>query len=160
MIRLIAAIDRNRGIGKNGGQPWYIPEDEAYFAQQTKSHGGHVLVGSTTFKTFHGPLADRQNYVLTRSKDTVDGAELVHDLEKFLDHFQDSDLWVIGGADVFSQVIGLERADELYLTKIEADFGCQQFFPPYEDRFSLVGEGELQEQNGFIFSYHRYAKLQ
>lgn len=158
MIRLIAALDRQRGIGKHGGQPWHIPEDEGYFAEQTKSHGGHVLVGSTTFQTFTGPLSNRQNYLLTRNKEPVDGVELVHDLDKFLHEFQDRDLWVIGGANVFSQVLELDKADELYLTHIEADFGCHQFFPEYEDEFSLIGQSELQEQNGFIFSYRRYSK--
>lgn len=158
MIRLIAAIDRQRGIGKNGGQPWYLPEDEAYFTEQTKSHGSNVLVGSITFQTFHGPLADRQNYLLTRSKDEIDGVELVHDLEKFLRDFQERDLWVVGGANVFAQVMELGKADELYLTKIEADFGCQQFFPEYEADYSLVKQGDLHEQNGFIFAFTQYAK--
>lgn len=158
MIRLIAAIDRRRGIGKNGGQPWYIPEDEAYFTEKTKSLGGNVLVGSTTYQTFRGPLSERQNYLLTSKKDPIQGVELVHDLEKFLHDFQNRDLWVIGGANVFSQVMELGKADELYLTHIEADFGCQQFFPSYEDEFSLIGQSELQEQNGFIFSYRQYSK--
>lgn len=156
MIRLIAAIDRQRGLGKHGGQPWYIPEDEAYFTRLTQEYGGEVLVGGTTFRTFHGPLVGRQNHVLTRDKTPIDGVELVHDLEKFLAEFQDRDLWVIGGADVFTQVVQLRRADELYLTKIEADFGCQQFFPPYEDTFTVTEQSDLQEQNGFLFTYTKY----
>ncbi len=158
MIRLIAAIDRQRGIAKHGGQPWHIPEDEEYFSRLTKEHGGHVLIGGTTFRTFSGPLSDRQNYVLTRDKTPIEGVELVHNLEKFLNGFQDRDLWVVGGADVFSQVLQAGRADELYVTKIEADFGCQQFFPAYEDNFTLASQGDLQEQNGFIFSYAIYTK--
>src|ERR1700679_1620258 len=93
MIRLIAAIDRKRGVAKGGLQPWYIPEDERYFGEQTKKNGGAVLVGSTTFKTFHEPLAGRQNYVLTSDRTPITGAELVNDLEKFLKDFQNKDLW-------------------------------------------------------------------
>ena len=158
MIRLIAAIDRQCGIGKHGGQPWHIPDDEVYFTEQTKSHGGNILVGSTTFRTFKSPLPDRQNYLLTSQKEPVDGMELVHNLEKYLADYQDQDLWVIGGANVFAQVMELGRADELYLTRIEADFGCQQFFPDYEADFELAGQSELHEQNGFIFSYLRFIK--
>ncbi len=158
MIRLIAAIDRQRGIAKQGFQPWFIPEDEQYFIQKTKSEGGIVLVGSTTFKTFKGPLVDRQNFVLTHDTEPIEGVELVHDLEKFLKDYQAKDLWVVGGANVFAQTIELGLADELYITKIEADFGCNQFFPEYEDTFTLTEQSDLREQNGFIFTYCKYAK--
>ena len=158
MIRLIAAIDRQRGIAKQGFQPWFIPEDEAFFTKLTKQYGGHVLVGSTTFKTFHGPLKQRDNYVLTRDKTPIEGVGLVHDLEKFLNDFSDRDLWVIGGANVFSQVFELGKADELYLNHIDADFGCNQFFPEFAAGFHQTDKSDLHEQNGFIFTFATYAK--
>ena len=160
MIRLIAAIDRKRGISKDGFQPWSIPDDEQFFTEQTQLHGGNILVGSTTFKMFHAPLSGRNNYVLTRDNTPVEGAELVHNLEKFLNDFQNRDLWIIGGANVYSQVMALGKADELYLTKIEADFGCNQFFPAYDEGFVLKEQSELHEQNGFIFSYCVYSRAQ
>jgi dihydrofolate reductase len=159
MIRLIAAVDRKLGIAKGGVQPWSIPEDEQYFSEQTKKYGGAVLVGSTTFKTFREPLVDRQNYVLTRDRAPISGAEVVNDLEKILKDFQDRDLWVIGGANIFAQVIEAGKADELYLTHIQADFGCNQFLPEYGQGFKLAEQSELREQNGFIFTYARYAKV-
>jgi dihydrofolate reductase len=158
MIRLIAALDRRRGIGKHGGQPWSIPDDERYFSDKTKSLGGNILVGSTTFKTFRGPLVDRHNFVLTSHDDPLEGATLVHDLTQFLQDFADKDLWVVGGAKVFEQVIQAGRADELYLTHIDADFKCDQFFPDYEAAFKLVEQSDPYEQNGFHFTYARYIK--
>jgi dihydrofolate reductase len=159
MIRLIAAVDRRLGIGKHGGQPWNIPEDEAYFAECTKSHGACILTGSVTFKTFKKPLPDRTNYVLTSHDEPIEGAELVHDLAGFLESFSDKDLWVIGGANVFQEVMDLGKADELYLTHIDADFNCDRFFPAYEDKFRLIEKGEEREQNGFHFSLAKYAKV-
>jgi dihydrofolate reductase len=158
MIRLIAAIDRKRGIAKGGIQPWFIPEDECYFTDETKKYGAAVLVGSTTFKTFHEPLAGRQNYVLTRDRTPIAGAETVNDLERFLKGLQGKDLWVVGGANVFAQVIEAGQADELYLTHIQADFGCNQFFPEYQQTFKLAEQTDLHEENGFIFSSARYTK--
>jgi dihydrofolate reductase len=158
MIRLIAAIDRKQGIGKHGGQPWYIPEDERYFSEKTKSYGGDILVGSTTFKTFKGPLPDRQNFVLTRHDEPLAGATLVHDLPEFLQAYETKDLWVIGGAKVFEAVMQAGKADELYLTHIDADFGCGQFFPAYNQNFKLAEQSEPHEQNGFHFTYARYVK--
>ncbi len=158
MIRLIAAIDRKQGIGKDGFQPWLIPDDEAYFTSHTKDYGGNILVGNTTYKLFHGPLAERDNYVLTRDNTPIEGVELVHNLEKFLKDLQGHDLWVIGGANVFSQIMQLGKADELYLTRIEADFGCNQFFPDFSQGFSLQERSDLHEQNGFLYSYEIYTK--
>jgi dihydrofolate reductase len=158
MIRLIAAIDRRRGLAKHGILPWYIPEDEQYFTDQTKTCGGNVLTGSTTFRNTYKakPLAERKNYILTHQTEPIKGVEIVHDLAKFLEGFQDKDLWVAGGVGVFEQVMQAGKADELYLTHIDADFRCNQFFPAYEHGFKLADRTEPEEQNGFTFYYARY----
>lgn len=161
MIRLIAAYDRQGGIAKQGFMPWNIPEDMAYFTAKTKSDGGNILVGSTTFATFKGPLVDRKNYLLTSNKDLVEGVELVHNLNPFLKSYSQSaeqHLWVVGGANVFAQVVEAGLVDEIYATRIEADFGCNQFFPRISDDFEVVSESELHEQNGFIFRYQILAR--
>lgn len=158
MNRLIVAIDRKRGMAKQGIFPWHIPEDEKYYDESTKTRSGNVLMGNTTFKTLNGPMPDRQNYVLTHDKTPVAGVELVHDLDQFLRDFEDKDLWVIGGANVFAQVMQMGKAGELYITHIEADFNCNQFFPEYETGFKLAERSDLHEQNGFIFSYAKYVK--
>jgi dihydrofolate reductase len=160
MIRLIAAIDRQRGIAKNGGMPWNIPEDEAYFTRQTKTHGGQVLTGGKTFRETYKsrPLADRNNYILTHDTTLTPGITLVRDLNKFLEDFSNQDLWVAGGAEVFAQIIEMGKADELYLTYIDADFDCDQFFPAYQDGFVLAEQSKSHEQNGFTFTYARYVK--
>jgi dihydrofolate reductase len=159
MNRLIVAVDRKLGMAKKGFQPWSIPDDEQYFAEKTKSDGGIVLIGRTTFETFkNGPLAGRQNYVLTHSTDPIEGVTLVHDLDKFLDDFHDKDVWVVGGAAVFEGVMKLGKADELYVTHIDADFGCDQFFPSYETGFKLIDKTDSKEQNGFTYTYARYVK--
>lgn len=160
MIRFIAAIDRKRGIAKHGGMPWSIPEDEKYFTDMTKTLGGNVLTGGKTFRdTYKGkPLADRQNYILTRQDTSIENVVIVHDLSKLLDEFIDKDLWVSGGAEVFKEIMDAGKADELYLTHIDADFGCDQFLPEYEAGFKKVEESEVREQNGFRFTYAKYTR--
>jgi dihydrofolate reductase len=157
MIRFIVAIDRQRGIAKHGFMPWNIPEDEAYFTDKTKSLGGNVLTGGVTFREAYlgKPLQDRQNFILTRDTTPIEGVTVVNDIDSFLNDFQD-DLWVAGGANVFEQIIG--RADELYLTHIGADFGCDQFMPDYKDQFELLDKGETREQNGFQYYYAVYKR--
>ncbi len=158
MIRLIVALDNKLGIAKAGKQPWKIPEDEQYFATQTKTYGGNVLSGSTTFKTYNKPLVDRHNFVLTHSQEPIEGAKLVHDLDKFLEDYQDKDLWVAGGADVYRQIIDAGKADELYITHISADLDCDQFFPEFEANFTKIEESETHHQNDYAFTYAKYTK--
>jgi len=149
MIRLIAAIDQQRGIAKHGCIPWSIPSDEHFFTSETKKYGGVTLTGRVTFDTFKRPLVDRQNFVLSRQQLSTQGAEIVHDIDDFITNH--SEVWIIGGAEVFAQTI--QRADELYLTPIDATFGCDRFFPEYQDQFKLVSQSPAQEENGFRFRY-------
>lgn len=158
MIRLIVAMDRKRGIAKQGFQPWNIPEDEKYFATMTKQFGASLLVGNTTMRVMGGPLPERTNYVLTTDKTPIEGATVVNNLEKFFKEYQGEDLWVIGGANVYSQCLELSVVDQIYVTQIEADFSCNQFFPVINDSYKLSNQPELQEQNGFIFRYEIYTK--
>lgn len=158
MNRLIVAIDRKRGLAKHGFMPWFIPEDEQYFTDQTKTHGAKVLSGGVTFREGYNsrPLPERQNFILTHDTTPIQGVTLVHDLEKFLEDFKNEELWIAGGAKVFEQVIKLGFANELYLTHIDADFGCDQFFPEYKANFILHEQSERREQNGFYFTYAKY----
>lgn len=156
MIRLISAVDQKRGIAKAGVQPWDIPQDLSYFYQQTTSNGGIVLMGQKTFELLGQPLKDRRNYVLSRQPRSGDGVIYVQDLDQFLNS-QHEDVWIIGGASLFEQ--GIVVADELYLTCIEADFGCDQFFPEYEHVFEPIETSDLHTENGFIFSYKKFKKL-
>jgi dihydrofolate reductase len=159
MIRLIAAIDRSNGIAKHGVMPWNIPEDEKFFTDQTKTHGGHVLTGGVTFREAYQnrPLQDRHNYILTHDETPIEGVELVHDIAQFLSSFK-KDLWVSGGAVVFDEIMKLGKADELYLTHIDADFGCDRFFPDYSDNFKMTDQSEPREQNGFRYIYTVYTR--
>lgn len=158
MIRLIVAVDRKMGMAKHGGQPWYIPHDEHYFTEKTKSLGGYNLIGKTTYETFKGPLKDRKNFVLTPSDTPIEGAELIHNLETFLRDYKDRDIWVVGGANVFKQVIDMGYADELYITHIDADFGCHLSFPEYKNNFELKEQTDWMEENGFRFRYAIYRR--
>jgi dihydrofolate reductase len=160
MIRLLVAIDRKRGIAKHGATPWYIPDDMANFVKLSKSYGGNILVGGTTFREAlkSKPLTGRTNYLLTKDDRPIAGVELVHDLHSWLKSMSNQDVWVIGGASVFEQVFTQDLADELYITHIDADFHCDQFFPDYESKFQLQSQSESKEQNGFHYTFAVYTK--
>jgi len=154
MIRLIAAIDDRRGIATATGIPWSLPEDAAYFRDRTRT--GLILMGRSTYDEFASPLHDRENYVLTHD-DTVplrDGFVAVPSLDDLRARVPDGDVWVIGGAAVYAATIG--QADELFLTRVLADFDCTKFFPPFEDGFTLTSEGEEHEDGGVRFRFQTW----
>ena len=51
MINIIAAISKNRVIGKNNLIPWHIPEDLKYFKKKTSGKNSALIMGSNTWKS-------------------------------------------------------------------------------------------------------------
>jgi dihydrofolate reductase len=153
MIRHIVAFDSKQGIAKGGIQPWFIPDDEVFFQSETKKYGGKVLMGARTFDAIKHPLKERENFILTHDSTLIPGAVVVNDLQQFLAELQ-GDLWIIGGGEIFAQTLNI--AGELYITKIEADFRCDRFYPEYENKFTLARRSEPKVQNGFRYTYEIY----
>ena len=69
MIRLIAAIDSQRGIATDSGIPWKLPGDTAYFREKTAN--GLIVMGRATYDEFAAPLHGRENYVLSTTHDAL-----------------------------------------------------------------------------------------
>lgn len=151
MIRLIVALDKERGIAKNGDQPWNLPADKAYFMEQTQKYGGIVLMGHRAYQVIGHALKNRRNIVVSRHVGLIiPGVEVVHDLEAFAKNAR-HDIWIIGGSSVFEQA--LPYADELYITRIDAVFDCDQFFPKFEDTFVFKQKNKDIRQNKLTFRY-------
>lgn len=155
MIRLIAAIDSRRGIARNGQIPWDLPSDRAYFNSQTLKFGGNILMGHTTFNTLRGSLVGITDYVVSHSLIKLPGSVvLVNDIESFLNNFKE-DLWVIGGEGIYALTIG--KAQELYLTNIESDFNCDQFFPSFSG-FKLKSFDGPKKENNQTFNFEVFER--
>lgn len=144
---IIAALGRNRVIGKDGKLPWHISEDLKRFKCLTTGHT--VLMGRKTFESLGKPLPNRRNVVLTSQE--ISGVETYPTLAQALHALeQEEKVFVIGGGEVFAQL--LDQADELHLTLVDKDVEGDTYFPPYEHligaRFKLVSR---EEHDGFVF---------
>jgi dihydrofolate reductase len=127
ILALIAAVARNRGIGKEGKLPWHISEDLRRFKKLTM--GCPILMGHATWDSLGKPLPGRRNVVL--SSKPLPGVETYGSVEQALDALKGEErVFVIGGGRVYSRL--LERADELYLTIVDREVDADTFFPPYE----------------------------
>lgn len=155
-IKFIAAIDEERGLAKNGRLPWDLPSDRKFFRDHIKSGVG--LMGWNTFEA-NGrrpfPTSPR-NVVITNRREEHDGVEIIHNLQKFIDETDDN-IWVIGGGDVYSQL--LCQATHLYLTHVSGKYQCDVFFPDYESDF---GRSEVlleNEENGIPYRVEIWTPL-
>jgi dihydrofolate reductase len=151
---IIAAIARNRVIGKNGKLPWHIPEDLARFKQLTTGHT--VIMGRKTYDSLDRPLPNRTMVVITSR--TINGVKSFPSLEFALQALKnEQEVFVIGGGRVFTDA--LRHADELRLTLVERDVEGDIYFPPYQEflrsRFNLVQEQRLA---GFSFLDYKRKK--
>ena len=65
-ITLIAAIGKNRELGKNNDLIWRFKEDMEFFKKQTL--GKPVLMGSRTLESLPKLLPERKHIVITSKK--------------------------------------------------------------------------------------------
>jgi dihydrofolate reductase len=126
-IALIAALDRNRAIGRGGAMPWHLPDDLKRFKALTL--GKPVLMGRKTALAIGRPLPGRRNLVLTRgSVAPFAGQETVASLDVALAAAGTAELMVIGGGEVYA--LTLPRATCLHLTQVDCVAeNADAFFP-------------------------------
>ncbi len=129
-ITLIAALDRNRAIGRAGAMPWHLPDDLRRFKALTL--GKAVLMGRRTALAIGRALAGRPNLVLTRGTAApFDGQVAVPSLDAAIEFAQPAgELAVIGGGEVYA--LALPRATRMHLTWIDtAVTDADTWFPPF-----------------------------
>ena len=97
---LVAALDRNRAIGKNGELPWRLKDDLKVFKALTLAPP--VVMGRKTWDSIGRPLPGRRNLVLSRDPGfRAEGAEVVTFPQEAVDRLQEADtVYVIGGGAV------------------------------------------------------------
>ncbi len=150
-VTIVAAVARNGVIGVDGALPWRLPGDLRRFKDLTM---GHTLVmGRRTYESIGRPLPGRRTVVVTRNPDwSAEGVVVASSVEKALAVAGDSQIFVVGGAEVYAQA--LEVADVLELTEVEADPDGDTHFPPV--RWTEWREVARLPQDGFSFvTYHR-----
>jgi len=138
-INIIVAVDSKNGIGKDNKLPWHIPEDLKRFRQLTM--GNPIIMGRKTHESIGRVLEGRTNYVVSHKKF---GLSTTIKLASF--HEKDEpepNIFIIGGASIYKQVLDMGIVDTIYMTKVIGDFKCDTFFPEldmddwivYEDSF-------------------------
>lgn len=143
-LALVVAVARNGAIGIDGGLPWRLPGDLAFFKRVTM--GKPILMGRKTWQSLpRRPLPGRANLVISRDPDFAEeGAECFIDLASAIRQGRQlaeasgaDEICIIGGAEIYRQA--LPQATRLYLTEVAADPVADTYFPQL-DRSDWVEE--------------------
>ena len=129
-VVIIAAVARNRVIGKDNQLIWNIPEDMAHFKALTT--GQTVVMGRKTWESLpprFRPLPGRRNIVISRQADyAAPGAEVADSLENALQLASTATcVFIIGGEQIYTQAMAV--ADRLEITEVDLEPDGDAWFP-------------------------------
>lgn len=158
-MTLILVMDNDNAIGVNGGLLCRLPEDMKRFRETTK--GSVVIMGRKTYESFpKRPLPDRENLVLTRSGNAIEGAETFSDIESVMKRVKKckKPVFVIGGAEIYRQFAPM--CDEALITRVYENFGGDAFFEEIErdSAWKLAESSALVETGCRKIRFFRYVR--
>ena len=177
-IFVISAACRNNGIGAKGDLPWRLKNEMAFFTKMTKTTAdvnkkNAVIMGRRTWDCIpqkYRPLPGRVNVVLSEQmKEKPSGADyLFNNLSDAVDALSQVDniekLFVIGGERVYKNAIESPYLSRIYLTRIDADFDCDAFFPQFNiEEFAEVSDEDVpvgvHNEKGLEYRFHVYERI-
>ena len=162
-VTLVVAIGANRVIGVDGGLPWRLPEDLAQFKKLTMGHP--MIMGRSTFESIGRALPGRTSIVLSRDPSwSADGVEVASTLEAALEraHELDDEVFVVGGAQVYTQALEAGLVDLMCVTRVAASPDGDTLFPmidwmPWRE-VGHVSHGADQESGNPSFDIVTYQR--
>lgn len=156
-LTLVVAYARNRTIGRDNTLPWRLPGDLAHFKRTTL--GRPIVMGRKTWESLGRPLPGRRNLVVSRSAGyAANGAEVFESVEAALAACPDAAVCVIGGAQIYAQV--LSQATHIEATEIQADIQGDAHFPDLpQGEWEEVSRLPQPEENGLRYDFVTYRRL-
>jgi len=152
-INIIVAVGKNnRAIGSNNALLWRIPDDLKRFKTITTGHP--IIMGRKTFESIGKILPNRTNIIVSRNTDfKVEGAQVFHSLDEAVKKALgiDSEIFIIGGAEIYKQAINM--ANRLYLTVIDEEKDGDAFFPEYGDFTKVISEENKTTDTGIRYQW-------
>lgn len=155
-MKLIAAVDKNWGIGYENKLFVSIPEDMKQF--QILTTGNIVVMGRKTLQSLPNglPLSQRQNIVLTRNDMLqTKGVTYTHSVGEtiqLLQNYDTSRVYIAGGESIYQQF--LPYADEAYITYIDFAYRADAHMPNLDEAAEWELYEESEEQTYFDLEYY------
>lgn len=119
-VSIIAAMDKNQLIGIDNDMPWYLPKDFAYFKKTTGK--SPVIMGRLTYESIGKILPNRTNIIVSSNPTLyIHGALTVTTIEdaiRIAKSENTDECFIIGGGQIYKQVLEDKIVDKLYITSI------------------------------------------
>ena len=155
-VAMILAMDKNKLIGKEGGMPWHIPGEMAYFKEVTM--GKPIIMGRKTYDSIGRPLPGRANIVVTRNtKWSADGVVVVGSLSEAIDlavQLADAaveEVMIIGGANLCREAMPM--TERVYLTYIDHAYEGDTYFDSFNWSDWQERSRQDNQHDDLAFSY-------
>ena len=154
IYNMIVAYDKMHGIGKNNSLPWYFPEDLKRFSKLTKGAGNNAIVmGRNTWNSLpKKPLPKRDNLILsTTLKATTENTDNVrifsntHSLHEFCIKKNYDMVWIIGGSQIYKELLTAFNINSVYVTHIHKIYDCDTGFPSLENWTITSNEDNIMD---------------
>lgn len=139
-LSMIVAAAEDGAIGRGGDLIWRISADLKRFKALTMGHS--IIMGRKTWDSLpKGALPGRRNVVVTRDKNfSAEGADVYNSLEDAIDSCQETEAFIIGGAQIYRQAMPM--VSKLFLTRVYASYpDADAFFPEIiADEWDIANE--------------------
>ena len=133
MINLMVACAENRVMGRKNRLPWRIPEDLAYFHEETA--GKTIILGRICYQTWPRAREDGRRLIVVTSDPTLvrEGVQVAGSVARALEIAEEmpGEIYVNGGERIFEEVLALDRPMRLHLTLVHALVEGDRFFPEW-----------------------------
>jgi dihydrofolate reductase len=164
-VTLIAAMDCNNVIGKDGKLPWSIPEDLKQFKADTMNQP--MIMGRKTFESIGRVLPGRDTIVITSDTEyRATGVTKVSDLQEAIyiarlyayNNCVDN-VNVVGGSRVFEE--SMQYATRLLLTQIVGILieDGDSFFPRIPQKYWHLLNQEITDLDAVSLIRSEYVRI-
>lgn len=156
MISIIAAIGKNRELGRGNDLIWHIKEDLKNFKNLTM--GKYIVMGKNTYESLPKHLEGRKYIVLSSSLSNIENGLLFNDFNKLLEFIKnvDEEVMIIGGSSIYK--LFLPFADKLYLTEIDSEEKADVYFPDFNKEDYECNVVSTNEVDGLKYSFVIYER--
>lgn len=167
-VALIVAMGKNREIGRNNQLMWHLAEDMRFFKNTTARH--YVIMGRKNFESIpprFRPLPDRVNIIITRDPEFLyEECYSTNSLEEAINmgRYNGEDrVFIIGGGQIYKLAMDAGVVDEMFITKVNAEFpDADVFFPEFEEsqwNVEHLQSGIEDSTNEFSFEIYKYTRI-
>lgn len=159
ILSMIAAMGKNRVIGKDNQMMWHLPREFQYFKDVTSGHC--IILGRKNFEAIGRPLPNRTNIIVTRQDGYKAGdCVVVNSLGEAVKYAKDhgeTEAFITGGGQIYKEMI--DKVQRIYLTEVDYSEEGDVYFPEFdESKFNkeIVRSQEVDEKNKYRWDAYLY----